>query len=49
VQRPGADLELYSIFEDIQHELNSPIEFLEEEFSGAEGFAGGFIGIAHSK
>lgn len=33
-EHPGLD----SVFEEIQHELNSSIEFVEEQLSGAGGY-----------
>ena len=34
----GEHLGLDSVFEEIQHELNSSIEFVQEQLSGAVGY-----------
>ena len=34
----GEHPELDSVFEEIQHELNSSIEFVEEQLAGASGY-----------
>jgi hypothetical protein len=38
LRKSGAHPELDSVFEEIQHELSSSIEFVEEQLSGAGGF-----------